>query len=567
MLIQVIQNTDSIDSLTQTTGQDQTGLFLLIAGSALIVTLIIWILIRQRENKQSRQTISKQPVPETKRPTPTDTKSKTVSTTKPKPTKKEQKTQGKKEPIATKTEKPKADKEKAKKDLPKSAKPKNFEAKPEEQSQPKYIGYNPINIFEQTEPYNFPYVIRPNHGCIIKFPRKGRTGRKGFKEDDFKTYLTQHFNNAFEIYNDRFITVKGSSKPYEPDFTFTDEKNGINIFLDIEIDEPYEGINDMASRKATHFQYADTKRNNAFKKRGWIVIRFAEIQVHQAPLQCCLFVADVIKSIHPKFEIPSALSKVREITPIKQWTKEEAKRWSKEKYREQYLGIDRFVVVPETEKLSEIQETELSKLIETEVEDEPPLIPPKDKPKVSANPKRDLVQSVIQNSKFLAFNYNGNRTVTKPNALNKDSFTAYCYLKNKELEFQLYQVQNPVIKETPFTVQETGPNLGLDSIRNIVNIAIKNGKFIRMTYSRAAWTEMKIDKETGEIILNETEAETTVRTISYIDFAVNVLTEEHIEQYNLRNEEYEYINAYCHKREDKRTFRFDRISEIAILNL
>ena len=52
-------------------------------------------------------------------------------------------------------------------------------------SKPKYIGYNPINIFTQTEPLNYPYVIMPSKsGCVIKFPQKGRTGRKGYKEDD-----------------------------------------------------------------------------------------------------------------------------------------------------------------------------------------------------------------------------------------------------------------------------------------------------------------------------------------------------------------------------------------------
>ena len=79
------------------------------------------------------------------------------------------------------------------------------------------------------------------------------------------------------------------------------EKNGINIFLDIEIDEPYEGINDIKNRKPTHFRFADVNRNNEFKNRGWIVVRFAEIQIHQNPDGCCRFIADVIKSIYPQF--------------------------------------------------------------------------------------------------------------------------------------------------------------------------------------------------------------------------------------------------------------------------
>ena len=135
---------------------------------------------------------------------------------------------------------------------------------------------------------------------------------------------------------------------YEPDFSLLNEKEGINIFLDIEIDEPYEGINDVNNRKATHFQYADTNRNNEFKNRGWIVIRFAEIQIHQNPEGCCLFIAEVIKSIYPQFNIPQDLVTAKRLEPIQQWTKELALTWSKEKYREQYLGIDRFGYLPET---------------------------------------------------------------------------------------------------------------------------------------------------------------------------------------------------------------------------
>ena len=175
-------------------------------------------------------------------------------------------------------------------------------------AKPKFIGYNPINIFAQTEPLNFPIVIMPKPGCVIKFPHKGKGGRKGYKEADFHQYLTRHFSHAFQLYTDRILSVKGNSNPFAPDFAFIDEKEGVNLFLDVEIDEPYEGLNDLGKRKPTHFQYADTDRNNAFKNRGWIVIRFAEIQIHQDPAGCCLFIADVIASIHPTFKIPPRIA-------------------------------------------------------------------------------------------------------------------------------------------------------------------------------------------------------------------------------------------------------------------
>jgi predicted DNA-binding transcriptional regulator YafY len=42
------------------------------------------------------------------------------------------------------------------------------------------------------------------------------------------------------------------------------------------------------------------------------------------------------------------------------------------------------------------------------------------------------------------------------------------------------------------------------------------------------------------------------------------LTKEYIELYRLNSS---YITAYCNKRDEQRTFRFDRIGEIEILDI
>ncbi|MBA4155558.1 WYL domain-containing protein, partial [Flavobacterium sp.] len=59
-------------------------------------------------------------------------------------------------------------------------------------------------------------------------------------------------------------------------------------------------------------------------------------------------------------------------------------------------------------------------------------------------------------------------------------------------------------------------------------------------------------------------AEESIRTVSNVQLAINALTNEHIENYRLNNN---YLTAYCHKRDDKRTFKFDRIGEIEILDI
>ena len=297
------QTTYTLDTLSTASGQSENFILFVIL-SAIGLAVLVWLILRVKRERVA----NKIPSPLIRTVTPDFRnievpKKKTLVT--PTTTTKKPTTENKEETV----------KEPQKKVEPK------VEPIPEP-SKPKHIGYNPINLFEQTEPLKFPYVIMPKPNCVIKFPQKGRSGRKGYKEEKFKLYLTKFFKSSFRVFDDRFILVKGSNNPYEPDFTLQDEEGGINIFLDVEIDEPYEGINDIANRKATHFRFADTNRNNAFKSRGWIIIRFAEIQVHQNPNSCCLFIADVIANINSQFKIPEELRSSKKITSVSQWTKE-----------------------------------------------------------------------------------------------------------------------------------------------------------------------------------------------------------------------------------------------------
>lgn len=434
-----------------------------------------------------------------------------------------------------------------------------------EPSKPKYIGYKPINIFEQTEPLNFPYVIMPKENCVIKFPQYGRSGRKGYKEEDFKVYLTKYFKVTFQLFDERFILVKGSNKPFEPDFTLVDEKQGLNIFIDVEIDEPYEGINDIAKRKAMHFRFVDSNRNYAFKNRGWIVIRLAEIQVQQNPNGCCLFIAAVIANINPKFQISNGLTSAEQIVPVPQWTKEEAEQMSQDKFREKYLEIERFGIVEETEK-QVVSETELGLKTEEIVKDELiVVIPPVLKKEHQTNSKHNLIRNAKKNNQYISFNYNGNRTIVKPINICNGTLNAYCYIKNSTKDFIVENIFNPTFKNRPFTLEATGPNLGIDRIATIINTAIQYNKFIRMRYTRGEWTNYDIDTETGAIIIQDRiEAEESIRTISNVQLAINNHNRQELLGFT-PNEN--YITAYCHRREAERMFRFDRISEIAILDL
>ncbi|MFI5218247.1 MAG: hypothetical protein ACHQNT_02075 [Bacteroidia bacterium] len=196
----------------------------------------------------------------------------------------------------------------------------------------KYIGYSPNNNFSKS---CFPFVSMPQPNSVIKFPRKGRLGIKGFKEPVYEEELKTYFfrQRGLQFFNDRFLFVSDNTRPYEPDFTLIDERENLNLFIDIEIDEPYDGI----GRFATHYKGIDDYRNQYFNDRGWIVIRFTEKQVHENPKGCCRLVAEVIKSVNASFTIPQELQNIPTVSVEPFWSKVKAEKWAKENYRENYL--------------------------------------------------------------------------------------------------------------------------------------------------------------------------------------------------------------------------------------
>jgi hypothetical protein len=224
----------------------------------------------------------------------------------------------------------------------------------------KRIGYLPSDKFAQTEPYKYAVVKMPQKNSLIKFPRKGRSDKKGYTEDDFLIHLNRHFKESYSVFNDRHIPTE-NGRPYEPDFVLSSEKDNKNIFINIEIDEPYDGW----LRTPTHCIGENDLRDEFFTKRGWIVIRFAEIQIHLEPKKCCAYIAKVIHSIDSTFN--SDLLNESIPNQVVQWDNLQAKKWASKKYREEYLKIDNFGRRPNTITEYEILESASDKEVEDEV--------------------------------------------------------------------------------------------------------------------------------------------------------------------------------------------------------
>ena len=199
-----------------------------------------------------------------------------------------------------------------------------------EQTDDLKIKYHPNQFFEQDEPYKYPVVKMPKEASFLKLPRKGRALGKGYKENDFCQAILTHIPDL-EVAVDVHMAIPHHNKPYEPDIVLIDQK--LNLFIDIEIDEPYDGY----YRFPRHELEKDDIRDLFFIESGWIVIRFTERQVHLQEKECIAFIKDVLNSIYAyQLEVTS------NCLPELQWDYQQAVRWEKEHYREKYLGIESF---------------------------------------------------------------------------------------------------------------------------------------------------------------------------------------------------------------------------------
>ena len=191
------------------------------------------------------------------------------------------------------------------------------------------IAFTPASKFDCQDTY--PIVLSPAEGSFLKLPRFGRCGTRGYKEADFLVALQAEFKDI-KVGNDFHLAIPGNSNPYEPDFVLFDET--LNLYIDVEIDEPYDGI----SRQATHtIGGGDAVRDIFFKESGWVVVRFTERQVHLSSGQCIRFLRGIVDAMRGQ-----ARSVSPEVEHELKWTNEQALRWEREHYRENYLGISSF---------------------------------------------------------------------------------------------------------------------------------------------------------------------------------------------------------------------------------
>ena len=182
------------------------------------------------------------------------------------------------------------------------------------------------------------YVIvrMPQKGCVVWPYRRRNIARRGYTELSFENALKHHLSHKVKVLGDVNILPQNGVRPYEPDIALIYSGNGLNIRIDIEIDEPYAAN----TNKPTHYigcgdEYRDANLNNL----GWIVIRFSEHQIINNEIGCVKFIAEIIKSVDNSFIIPT-LENILDLNFEKQWTRFESQKMAEEKIRQRYLNHD-----------------------------------------------------------------------------------------------------------------------------------------------------------------------------------------------------------------------------------
>lgn len=188
----------------------------------------------------------------------------------------------------------------------------------------KSMGLKPIitkEINTYTTPQKYPIILKSNNKNTVEFEILGIRNDKGVLEDFFFDFLKRSFLN--KVYNS--ISIKIGQREITPDIALIDYER--NIFIDIEIDEPYTIEN--GSLKPIHLISSDDNRNQLLLNNGWNVIRFAEKQIALHPDGCVDLINHFIKG-----------DLICEINDIPCWTFEDAQIMISDKERDKYLPIE-----------------------------------------------------------------------------------------------------------------------------------------------------------------------------------------------------------------------------------
>ena len=343
------------------------------------------------------------------------------------------------------------------------------------------------------------------------------------------------------------LPILNRNYSYKPDFCLYWEKK--NLYIDIEIDEPY----DIVSRKPIHYQgNGDNLRDRYFIRNGWCVIRFAEQQVKENIKGVINYVKRVLRWLTNENGI-----KIHKDTlaTIDRWSREEAAEMSSNNVREHYLGLPDYVQGDPPESIQEV-----STFVKPEEDILPEMAPSKNESKW-----RTVIDEIKQ-SKYeycILTRANGYQWIYICKSLDIQSINGVHQIGGKspleiDLHFPLDEIENLVPLEKLFSdvhwksnssmsLEELGP------LKEILFDAIANGKPIWIAYHSN-------NSGYGTRFLSN-----IAYAWSTTDFLAPHIGLGHCKKYGIHSLSHFY--AYCSYRKEFRCFAADcRIEELRVLN-
>ncbi len=154
--------------------------------------------------------------------------------------------------------------------------------------------------------------------------------------DDIKNKIGKceyHFLNFLKKYidNEKISMRKFKCKWYYPDMVYADFEK--EIFIDIEIDEPYS-----FAGESIHTNEDDDDRDKKITQLGWTIIRFSEKQIALYPKECCKKISELIRYLTLDSEKFDNLKSLNDLEFDREWNSEKSTELFKSKYRDTYLG-------------------------------------------------------------------------------------------------------------------------------------------------------------------------------------------------------------------------------------
>lgn len=152
----------------------------------------------------------------------------------------------------------------------------------------------------------------------------------------YEVYFYNILKNKFgdKILRNSVINFFESGRAYTPDIIYADTKN--NIFIDIEIDEPYSFENNEPIHYLQNSVHSDEERDKYFLENYWIIIRFSEMQITQNYSECINTIELVLKGIEDQYIVnkDTLLNNMIQIHSC--WNYSDAKKMALENFRNKY---------------------------------------------------------------------------------------------------------------------------------------------------------------------------------------------------------------------------------------